>query len=103
MAPALPVTGDDADKADGGNGVTIGRIARIVSEETGLASRLRLPCDLPIDKADDFESFLAAADIALLCAGITSARWSCGGWKQRNKGRHGSRRHRRQRGRGERR
>ena len=66
MAPALPVTGDDADKADGGNGVTIGRIARIVSEETGLASRLRLPCDLPIDKADDFEAFLAAADIALL-------------------------------------
>ena len=65
VAPALPVSGDD--KSDAGNGVTIGRIASVLAEETGMCATLRAPADLPRG-ARDFEAFLAAGDFALAVA-----------------------------------
>ena len=74
VAPALPVgfpvgsgsagSADDTNIADGGNGVTIGRVASVLAEETGLCATLRAPADLPCG-ARDFEAFLAAGDFAL--------------------------------------
>ena len=50
-------------RADGGNGVTIGRLAGVLTEETGLLSTLRAPAEIPIDPTD-LEAFLAAGDFA---------------------------------------
>ena len=50
--------------ADGGNGVTIGRLAGVLTEETGLLSTLRAPAEIPIDPID-LEAFLAAGDFAM--------------------------------------
>ena len=53
--------------ADGGNGVTIGRISKVVSEETGCSSVLRSPNDLPISGSkQEFENFLEAADVSII-------------------------------------
>lgn len=55
--------------ADGGNGVTIGRISKVVSEETGCSSVLRSPNDLPISGSkQEFENFLEAADVSIIVA-----------------------------------
>jgi len=77
VAPALPVTTvtNDADAADGGNGVTIGRLADILTEETGLLSTLRAPADIRIRVARDFELFLAAGDFA---AAVVLHAFKCG-------------------------
>lgn len=55
---------DDANIADGGNGVTIGRVASVLAEETGLCATLRAPFDLPRG-VSDFDAFLNAGDFAL--------------------------------------
>lgn len=55
---------DDANIADGGNGVTIGRVASVLAEETGLCATLRAPADLPRG-VSDFDAFLNAGDFAL--------------------------------------
>ena len=62
VAPALPVA--SANAADGGNGVTIGRLAGVLLEETGLLSTLRAPAEIPIDPIH-LEAFLAAGDFAM--------------------------------------
>ena len=84
VAPALPVTSSSfrgsgaanaADAADGGNGVTIGRLADILTEETGLLSTLRAPADIRLKIARDFELFLAAGDFA---AAVVLHAFKCG-------------------------
>jgi len=77
VAPALPVTTvtNDANAADGGNGVTIGRLADILTEETGLLSTLRAPADIRLKIARDFELFLAAGDFA---AAVVLHAFKCG-------------------------
>ena len=63
-SPTLPARGG---RADGGNGVTIGRIAAIVREETGLETIARTPDAIP-NVAEDMNRYLAAADVAALVA-----------------------------------
>lgn len=74
VAPALPAA-DAANAADGGNGVTIGRLADILTEETGLLSTLRAPADIRLKIARDFEAFLAAGDFA---AAVVLHAFKCG-------------------------
>jgi len=74
VAPALPAA-DAANAADGGNGVTIGRLADILTEETGLLSTLRAPADIRLKIARDFELFLAAGDFA---AAVVLHAFKCG-------------------------
>jgi glycosyltransferase involved in cell wall biosynthesis len=63
-SPTLPARGG---RADGGNGVTIGRIAAIVREETGLETIARTPDAIP-NVAEDMNRYLAAADVGALFA-----------------------------------
>ena len=63
-SPTLPASGG---RADGGNGVTIGRIAAIVREETGLETIARTPEAIP-NVAEDTNRYLAAADVAAIVA-----------------------------------
>ena len=44
--------------------MTIGRLAEVLTEETGLLSTLRAPAEIPIDPID-LEAFLAAGDFAM--------------------------------------
>jgi len=64
VAPTLPGPGDAAT-ADGGNGVTIGRIASVIAEETGTLATLRSPGEIP-KTAFDLRTFLESADISLV-------------------------------------
>ena len=63
-SPTLPARGG---RADGGNGVTIGRIAAIIREESGLETIARTPDAIP-NVAEDMNRYLAAADVAALFA-----------------------------------
>ena len=70
MAPTLPVRAGSG-RADGGNGVTIGRIGSVIEHECGLEMILASPDDLPPtaanpDEVGDLEQYLDAADVAVV-------------------------------------
>ena len=70
MAPTLPVRAGSG-RADGGNGVTIGRIGSVIEHECGLEMILTSPDDLPPtaanpDEVGDLEQYLDAADVAVV-------------------------------------
>ena len=71
MAPTLPVRAGSG-RADGGNGVTIGRIGSVIEHECGLEMILASPDNLPPtaanpDEVGDLEQYLDAADVAVVC------------------------------------
>ena len=79
MAPTLPVRAGSG-RADGGNGVTIGRIGSVIEHECGLEMILASPDDLPPtaanpDEVGDLEQYLDAADVAVV--GVLHA-FKCG-------------------------
>ena len=79
MAPTLPVRAGSG-RADGGNGVTIGRIGSVIERECGLEMILASPDDLPPtaanpDEVGDLEQYLDAADVAVV--GVLHA-FKCG-------------------------
>ena len=79
MAPSLPVRAGSG-RADGGNGVTIGRIGSVIERECGLEMILASPDDLPPtaanpDEVGDLEQYLDAADVAVV--GVLHA-FKCG-------------------------
>ena len=70
MAPTLPVRAGSG-RADGGNGVTIGRIGSVIEHECGLEMILASPDDLPPtaanpDEVGDLEQYLNAEDVAVV-------------------------------------
>ena len=79
MAPTLPVRAGSG-RADGGNGVTIGRIGSVIEHECGMEMILASPDDLPPtaanpDEVGDLEQYLDAADVAVV--GVLHA-FKCG-------------------------
>ena len=79
MAPTLPVRAGSG-RADGGNGVTIGRIGSVIEHECGLEMILASPDDLPPtaanpDEVGDLEQYLDVADVAVV--GVLHA-FKCG-------------------------
>ena len=79
MAPTLPARAGSG-RADGGNGVTIGRIGGVIERECGLEMILASPRDLPpptacFDEVGDLEQYLDAADVAVV--GVLHA-FKCG-------------------------
>ena len=54
--------------------MTIGRLAGVLTDETGLLSTLRAPAEIPIDPTD-LEAFLAAGDFA---AAVVLHAFKCG-------------------------
>jgi len=79
VAPTLPVRAGSG-RADGGNGVTIGRIGSVIEHECGLEMILTSPDDLPPtaanpDEVGDLEQYLDAADVAVV--GVLHA-FKCG-------------------------
>jgi glycosyltransferase involved in cell wall biosynthesis len=79
VAPTLPARAGSG-RADGGNGVTIGRIGGVIERECGLEMILASPRDLPppaasFDEVGDLEQYLDAADVAVV--GVLHA-FKCG-------------------------